>query len=175
MQAEPECSLPIANDILLKRSIMSNYRSLPSWWLIGRTYEEDYHYVYLVYKPLEKNYDKNFDGMDHVRKHLKSNFEAVIITREVNAKKVHYNVMAICKGHMQLDKLLQLHEKHTSRYYVYSTYVNKTREDIDRVHEYIIKESRTRYFYKNKDIYVYDKHTKRQFTYFDPSNREWRN
>jgi len=87
--------------------------------------------------------------IDHVRKKI-GKYNQIIITREIMATKVHYNVL------VSTDKDLSLlNDKQDSRFYIYSKVVKN--EDVNRVHQYIIKESKKRYFkciQKPLDIFV---------------------
>lgn len=134
-----------------KYCILNNYSRLPSWKVIERSYE-DCDLYFMVFKPLNKTYDSKFNGMDHVRKKIGAKHKAVIITREIHAKKVHYNAMVFT------DKdLSKLHDKSTNRYMIYSKKVPYL--DKYKIHDYIVKESHTRYFhgfvdFTKPDIYV---------------------
>jgi len=134
--------------------VLHNYLSLPSWRFIKnpiRTLADSY---YIVFKPLDHNYDPKFDGIEHVRKHLGKTV-VMIIVREITAKKVHYHCMVW--SHEDLSKL---HEKCTNRYKIHvQSFPTK---DKAQVHEYLVKESHTRYFYTKQkglkripDIYVF--------------------
>lgn len=145
---------PFFRQVLLG-SLMSNYLRLPSWYLIRRSYEAPTRLYFLVFKPFNKNYNAKKDLMDHVRKKIGSGHKAVVITREINATKVHYNAMILTN---KPDLVTTLHNKQTNIYKI--TCKECPLADKYRVHDYITKESRTRYFYDtkttwhNKDIYI---------------------
>lgn len=101
---------------------------------------------FMTFKPFNKNYDPKFNALDHVRKkiylHNSGHIKAVIISREITAKKVHYNAIVF-----STKCLLNLDNKQTNRFKIYCKMIDKNTESV--VHEYITKESKTRYFEKN--------------------------
>lgn len=135
-----------------------NYDDLISWPIVRRSYE-DTTLHYLVFKPFNSNYDPGFNGIEHIRKYLSGRKiypAAMIITREITSAKVHYNLMMwVCEDHD-----FYLEGKQTSRYRI-SHQIVTTQKDKYNVHEYIIKESKHRYFETNIDIYVPNSNTVR--------------
>lgn len=106
--------------------------------------------LYLVFKPFDNKYDFHFDGMDHVRKYVQSHCSPLmmIITREILAKKVHYNVF-LWRCYDGYD----FHQKQTSRYRVHQQIMfNLT--DRKNVLNYMIKESKERRFNKKIDYII---------------------
>lgn len=134
---------------LPRYNLMNNYSRLASWAVIGNYVNCGGNIYYLVFKPKNKRYDPKKNLLDHVRKKCGKHI-AIIITREIEARKVHYNVLV-----RTAEDLLRLHDTQDSRFYIYCTAVPNTKKDVDTVHEYIIKESKTRYFYDNLDIYAF--------------------
>lgn len=137
--AQSTCTIP-------KYSMLNNYLRLASWEAIGNFKDCVGNIFYLVFKPKNKNYNSQKCFMDHVRKKV-GKFDVLIITREINSSKVHYNVLVRTS-----EDLTGLHDTQDSRFYIWCKSVKK--DDIYKVHEYIIKESKVRYFYDNKDIYT---------------------
>lgn len=137
--------------IIPKYNIMNNYPRLPSWSVIGNYVNCVGNIYYLVFKPKNKKYDPKKNLMDHVRKKC-GKHSAIIITREIEAAKVHYNVLV-----RTTEDLSKLHDTQDSRFYIYCKEVPHKAADLNKVHEYIVKESKTRYFTDNKDIYVFFK------------------
>lgn len=139
-----------SNDIVPKQNIMSNYPRLPSWPVVKRSYEKPLCLYYAVFKPFNKNYDPEFDGIDHIRKKVNrfTKTENMIITREINEAKIHYNVM-FWTLNPECESFF--HEKKTNRYYIHCQ--KAPLSDKYKIHEYIVKESMTRFF-KKKDIYI---------------------
>jgi len=120
--------------------------------LVRRSYERPHKWFMLTFKPFIKTYEKDINfyiskGFDHVRKKV-GKVDAFIMTREINAAKVHINML--CCTTRALD--IELHEKQTNKYFIYC------QPCIDRhcALEYILKESRTRFFYEYID-YQYSK------------------
>lgn len=140
----PEC---------LRFNLLNNYKRLPSWSLVKADPQTSIYFM--VFKPMNEHYDPHFNGMDAMRKYI-GKVDHLIITREINSAKVHYNAMIWTDRDMTIK-----HEKHTKRYYVYCVCISGA--DRFKVHDYIVKESHTRYFnhgqpplwkYNPVDIYV---------------------
>lgn len=149
-------NVPIIKDgklIYEHKSLMNNYLRLSSWPIIKRSYESPLNLFMLAFKPFNKLYNPNTDFMDHVRKKIGSH-KAVIITREINATKVHYHAIVIT------DKALdeKLHDKQTNTFKI--SCIKCPMKDKYRIHDYIVYESRKRYFYNKRgnwhkqDIYT---------------------
>lgn len=135
-------------------NMMNNFTKLPSWPIVERSYEQPVLLTFLTFKPFNSTYKRSFDAMDHVRKKIGSGHEAIIITREINATKVHYNAMVF-----STKDLTCLHDKQTNYFKIFSKEVPMA--DKYKVHRYITKEATVRFFYTkhhcyaNQDIYVY--------------------
>jgi hypothetical protein len=115
--------------------------------IIERSYELPEKWYFITFKPFNKNYEKNIElyttkCLDHCRKKL-GKVSAYIMTREIKATKIHVNIL--CVTDRPLVKLL--HGKKTYRYYIYCQEASSKRDSL----EYIIKESKERYFYKYVD------------------------
>lgn len=124
------------------------YKELPSWHIIKRSHEIPVEAYYLVFKPFDKNYDPGFNAIRHILRKLKGHWLDIIITREILASKVHYNVLLFD------DEGVELHEKQTNRYYIFCQKLASV-SDKHYVHEYMVKEVHRRPFYNNLDIAVY--------------------
>lgn len=146
-------------------NMICNYPSLASWPIIRRSHE-NMSLFFMVFKPKNKRYDPLFDGMDLVRKRIGSDFQDLIITREIDSKKIHYNAMVFTKKDLSAQ-----HEKQTSRFFIYCKKVPYA--DKYKVHQYIVKESMTRYFYSRNlspminDIYVASKYGKEHKRFYN--------
>lgn len=132
--------------------LFHNYNSVKKAMghIIQRTYERPNEWYFLTFKPFNKNYERDLDwyttkGLDHCRKRV-GKVKAYIMTREIKATKVHINMIVVT------DRPLsdELHEKQTNRYFIYC---QKCINRFDTF-EYIIKESKSRYFNKYVD-YVF--------------------
>lgn len=129
-----------------------NERLIPNYWVLNipsmkRSHEEPVKLYYLVFKPFDKGYDPDFIAYDHIIRKLGA-LEDYIITREINATKVHYNVMA-----WSTRDLTKLNDGQTNKYKISSQLV-KTYLDKYTVYDYCFKESKERYFHHYLD-YVY--------------------
>lgn len=142
--------------------------------IVKRSHEKPIKTFYLVFKPFNKLYDKSFNAIDHVRKRIGLNhkYESLIITREINATKVHYNVLVFTK-----DDMMDLHDRQTNKYKIYCQEVNADalrytasgidvsgkhtyREQVEAVYDYIFKESHVRKFIWKLDYFVHDMYGK---------------
>jgi len=146
------CSVIAEKEFLIpKYNMMNNYPRLASWQVIGNYLNCVGNIFYLVFKPKNAKYDPKKNLLDHVRKKC-GKYGAIIITREVEATKIHYNVLV-----RTTEDLKRLHDSQDSRFYIWCKEVPNKNKDLSKVHEYIIKESKLRYFYDNKDIYAFFK------------------
>lgn len=135
--------------LLYNYPLFRNYLRMPTWDIIKRTYEKPIRCFYLVFKPFLSCDDKNYDGMTHVKKYMyRHKFVTMIITREILEKRIHFNVIIWTK-----DNLKRLNDKKTSKYYIYSEELKEI-ADRQRVHEYIIKESKYRHMYNSNDVII---------------------
>lgn len=143
-------SLPISICLLRNYDYMAG-QLMP---YAGRCYENAQCF-YLVFKPFDSNYDFHFDGMDHIRKYLqKCDPKLIIVTREILAKKKHYNVFIWIKELVLANPNFTLHNKHTSRYMIHQSHLSDL-GDRTRVMRYMIKESKERRFNKFVDYKVF--------------------
>lgn len=135
------------------KSMLNNHSRLPSWDVVRRSYEKPTRLFYLVFKPFNKNYKRSFCAIDHVRKKLGTGHQAVVITREINSTKVHYNAMVFTNSDMNY-----LHDQQTNKFKIHCQ--EAPLADKYKVHEYLIKEAHVRYFYSrkkpwsNQDMYI---------------------
>lgn len=128
-------------------NMMHNYSRLASWRMLHNFFETEdrFRNYFVVFKPFKKTDDKQLDGLKHIRAYLKNKDirpEAIIITREVMAKRVHYNMLIHTTYKMDL-----LHNKQTSKYRMYVNEVQTKIKPVLACHEYIVKESKVRYFH----------------------------
>lgn len=120
--------------------------------VIKRSYE-DHKWYFVVFKPFNRAYDKNPDwfaikGLDHCRKMFKSP-AAYILTREVNAEKIHINALVCTKENVCLR-----HDK--SYCNKYKIHVNEMTSVCDRhrVLAYITKENTSRPYVNYLDYLI---------------------
>jgi len=142
------------DEIIPDHCLFHNYREVQTKvnHLVKRSYERPFRWYFLTFKPFNKNYEKDIDfynrkGFDHVRKKI-GKTEAMIMTKEIQASKIHINVL--CCSERNLSELL--HDKNTNKYHIFS----EPCKDRHLVLEYILKESRTRFFHEHLD-YEYSK------------------
>jgi len=119
-------------------------------------------WYFLCFKPFNLNYEKNINwyrtkGFDHCRKKI-GQVDSFIMTREIMAKKVHLNMM--CVSDKPLDKLF--HDKNTNYYRIYCVPCYNRHRCLD----YILKESRLRYFHKRIDYQYFSRMYPGQMQYF---------
>lgn len=136
---------------------------------LRRCYESPINCYYLVAVPLCAKYEKNKalytnKCLDLVRKSFKDP-EDYVLTREVNATKVHVNVLIWTKE----DVVKRFHQKVVGKY-GYHVQVVPHISDRIRVMEYMFKEAKTRNFYKYID-YVY---VQRMKSALEKYSREYR-
>lgn len=132
--------------------LFHNYQRLGSWDIIKQIVRSKLIVSFLVFKPFNSNYDSKYDGLEHVRKKIGKEYQFLIITREIKATKVHYNVLVVSE-----NSFMYLNERKTSRYMISCQDVNNDISNVSRVHEYIIKESQERLFHAIQspiDLYV---------------------
>lgn len=139
-------------DVTPNHCLFRNYNRLEKQYghLAKRTYEVPLRWYFLTFKPFDKNYERDIEeylykGFDHCRKKI-GKVEILIMTREIEAKKVHINVL--CASDRRLDTLL--HQKHTNRYFIYCQECVSAWDTF----KYIFKESNARYFHKYLDYVV---------------------
>lgn len=142
------------DEFIPKENMMSNYKRVISWPVVKRSYERPLNLYYATFKPFDHNYDPEKIQLEHVRKKIASwcKTSAIIITREIEAKKHHYNAMFWTTVPL-LD--LKVHDTCTNLFKVWCNQVPLV--DKYNIHDYIIKESRIRYFKPKKDVYSFPK------------------
>lgn len=138
-KGEPEIKIP-------KYCLFHNFQTLLKQCrvLTDRTYELPYRWYFITFAPFNKNYERDIEwyktkGFDHCRKKV-GKMEQYIMTRETNASKVHINIVCV------VDRELRL--TNTNRYSVYCEPCIDRRKAV----EYILKESKKRYFENYIDI-----------------------
>lgn len=113
--------------------------------LVIRTYEKPCNWYFLVFAPLNKPYlDHAFTIQECINKIGRT--EGYIATRETQAKKIHFNIMAVSKT--PLDTLNGKIYKH--KYRIYSKKLDSL-EFREHVLDYILKESKSRHFRRGID------------------------
>lgn len=139
-----------------KYNIMNNYTRLASWHVVPTLENTSLRVFFMVFKPLNSNYSIDYDGIEYCRKYL-SKCDTVIITREINSAKIHFNAIVSSP-----QDLTEHHEKRTGKFMIYCQEIKPER--VRRVHEYIVKESRYRYFIsaiaKKRPVDIYVRHKK---------------
>ena len=123
--------------------------------LIKRSYEKPCKWYYVVFGPLQKNYDENLAwyrnrGFDHAIQKIRRT-KCFIMTKEIMAKRVHINVLC-CSDRPLVDLL---HEKTTNKYVMHCQELTGL-VDREKVLDYILKEAKQRYFHELVD-YKYSK------------------
>lgn len=103
---------------------LPNYSIFDAW--------NSWQWYILVFKPLNSNYDQAYNAMDWIRKKFCVNTECWLITKECNAKKIHWNLLAYTE-----EDLAKYHELRSPRYMVYAQKVKTTPR---RAYDYITKE-----------------------------------
>lgn len=148
-------------DMKLAECLFRNYRKCRRE-IVDRYYPRCYERAsceYLVFKPFDSNYDPSHNEMEHIRKYLyekiKKNDSRVllmIITREVLATKVHYNVFLwrTIKGIADINVF---HNMKTSKFMIHSQDLENP-GDRQRVLLYIIEESKFRRFNRYIDYRI---------------------
>lgn len=136
--------------------LFRNYRELYSKFNdelkpepIGEGYGINFYTYYLVFKPFNKSYNKDFNGLDHIRKFIARNTQIfrMLITREIEEKKVHYNVI------IKTINPIALHNVNTNKYKIHQQLIPESADHISNTLSYILKESRRRRMIKYKDYY----------------------
>lgn len=121
---------------------------------IERTYEEPDSTYLIVLTPRNRwkkdNYRKDIPRLEKMLR-SKLKYKRIIITREINATKVHYNILITTS-----KDILKMHNKTFGKYYNF--YVQKTPQvnDIKNAMQYICKEGDKRAMTSN-DVFQYSK------------------
>lgn len=98
--------------------------------------EGESKWYFLVFKPFNKSYDPNYNGMDFVRKWITTKLAPVtyVITRERLSAKIHYNVLLNCA--IDVNKY---HDHNLMKFRMYVEYLPDLINRM-RVYKYITKE-----------------------------------
>lgn len=163
VEAEPEDGDLIYNSdyhtdddgiIIPTHCVFHNYHTVHArvCHLTDRSYEIPHNWYFIVFAPFNKNYERDikfyqYKGLDHVRKKI-GRVKCMIMTREINAKKVHINALVCTTRNLQDE----LKEMKTNKYSIYC----KKAIDRRKALVYMLKEARTRYFHEYID-YQYTK------------------
>lgn len=122
---------------------------------VKRTFEPPIRWYFIIWKPYDRAYKKHgkdwylVKGMASCRRKLKKP-EAYLLTREMNAAKVHINGLVATHQNLAL-----LHEKdHCNKYKIYCQQLH-TKADVQNVLTYITKEESSRQFIKYLDYTLF--------------------
>lgn len=154
------CPRDEANNIMATNAIVPSYCLLHNYielkrelsHLVERSYERPYKWYFMVFKPFDKSYERDYDfyqstaSFDHIKKKLGA-VSFYLFTREIFAAKTHVNVLVCSKR-----DLSSLHDKKTNKFWIFSKPAKERRD----VFEYIIKESKIRRFKPKLDYRYYD-------------------
>lgn len=153
----PQCK-KLHDKISLDRPLFGNYLCVENdfKYFYKRSYEGKKWY-YVVAVPYTKQYESNLDyyesanALRAIIKGLKidKKKDAVLITKEIMANKVHYNIL-ICTDKNMMD----LHRKNGFRF-SYDIQELDNLGNRERVFYYMIKESNPRKFIYDTDIIRY--------------------
>lgn len=119
--------------------------------VLKRTYEDDYKWYLVVFKPFDKPYAKDqawyqHRGIDAARRYFKKP-QAFFITKEIDAEKTHINAL-VCTNQV-------LRDGHNTHKYKLGVTAAKDIGCRRTFLDYICKESLTRTFEKYKDYILY--------------------
>lgn len=122
---------------------------IDNWWTHTHTWihannPNKFYYYYIVAKPYDSGYKKfsktyQKNCLDYVRRMLNPQFYFMV--KETNATKTHVHMIIIdedCTKYEGLDK------RKTARYKYHVDEINTKPKSIDRLFEYLIKESKHR-------------------------------
>lgn len=104
-----------------------------------RTYD-GYNWYFMTFKPFNKTYDSHVKGVSKIMTKLANDCVAILVTRETDATKVHFNVLALTKVNFKE----KYHEK--TSHHMWKIYAEDCTEYRNRVLKYITKEVVTRPF-----------------------------
>lgn len=124
---------------------------IPEKWQYPRSYEGCATY-YIVFAPLRNKVDLPND-LERIEKFCRTNFkyQRIIITREIKASRIHYNVMLTTNANVIL-----FNGKIKQKFYLDVQVVpNSTHQRV--IVSYMFKESKRRPFKENTDYFVYVK------------------
>lgn len=115
-----------------------------------RSYEGCANYL-VVFAPLNNHVDKQ-DDIKKLEKYIrKFKYERVVITREILEKRVHYNMIVTTKENMMPSS-----GKIVQKFFMDVQHIVNSGH-LQRVWNYIFKESKRRPFYANTDYFIYVK------------------
>ena len=154
---EAEAEANIYDNIELP-CLFRNYRELFNRfkkWFEPEPLSEGYGMIfstyYLVFKPFNKTYDESFNAIDYIRKYLTkkvgSDIINMLITREINESKVHYNVI------LKTINPISLHNVNTTKYKIHQQLCVEESTHVSNLLAYVLKEAKTRRMIKYLDYY----------------------
>lgn len=155
IHSKQACTMFKMPTVNLFNTINPNFRNkIYRLFKADRTYELPDRTFYIVLSPRNKWEEDNYsDDIKRIEKQLRNKYKykRILITREINAKKTHYNVLLTC-----LEDLNKNHNKTFSRYY--HMYVQECPfiKDIYEIINYCTKEASERSMNKN-DYHVFCK------------------
>lgn len=141
-----------ANSCETNASVTSNMYNL-----IERTYEDPFYWYYVVFSPLDKAYIDHYDwfqvkGLSKCRDFFQKP-DTIILTRELNAKKTHINVLVCTQYPVSYRKS----KIYTHKYFAHVQRIDDGLAGRTRVLNYMLKECKTRTFLKWLDYITYQR------------------
>ncbi len=115
-----------------------------SYTPITRSYEKPYNWYLLVFSPMDVPYENDpewfmIKGLDRIRDKFRLH-ETFLITRELNATKVHANMLICSKTDLtKMDARKCFH-----KYHIKAQYICNSLCDREHVYNYITKEFKER-------------------------------
>lgn len=142
------------SEILLKECLFDRVqprfqRRIESKWKIDRSYELPYQTYFIVVNPL-KTFKETYTQISVLENYLRNKlkYKRILITRETNAKSIHYNVLVTTDYEINHKDTRVLNKK-----FCWYSQVCNHRADQERVIKYITKEDK---IYKDRyDMYMY--------------------
>ena len=117
----------------------------------SRKYGIEFSTYYLVFKPFNKTYNKDFNAIDYIRKYITkkvgNDVVNMLIAREINETKVHYNVI------LKTINPISLHNVNTTKYKIHQQLCVEEFTHISNLLAYVIKEAKTRRMINFLDYY----------------------
>ncbi len=121
---------------------------IPCLFKTQRTYENRYNQYYIVMFPLKGR----AHSVSLVAGLFKKNgLERILVTKEITAGAPHYNVLVTTE-----HKYTKHHQKIHKKYH-WTVQTVLTMSSINRIIDYVFKESKTRNFIKGEDYHIYCK------------------
>lgn len=124
-----------SSEAVARRSPKPEVATVPNYYntreILYNKYIDNWYLI--VFAPLNKTYDDKFVAFDHIRKKCCTSLDSYIITKEVNATKIHWNLLINSSR-----DLLKFHGEHTNKFFIHVQHIKSgTHWD---VYDYITKE-----------------------------------